>query len=80
MMIDDSISFLGSANLDSRSLAWDFEVNALIIDRNSTKELQRIFDYDKRHRCVPLTEEYWKAKPAKQKFEGWLFHFLGPFV
>ena len=42
--------------------------------------LQRIFDYDKRHRCVPLTEEYWKAKPAKQKFEGWLFHFLGPFV
>jgi len=80
MMIDDSYSFVGSANLDSRSLAWDYEVNALIMDKSTTGELQHIFEYDKSNRCVPLTEKYWKAKPKKQKIAGWLFHFLCPFV
>jgi len=80
MMIDDEVSFLGSANLDSRSLFWDFEVNALVMDKNSTHELQRIFEYDKTNRCVPLTEEYWDTKPRKQKFQGWLFNILLPFV
>ena len=80
MMVDDEVSFLGSANLDSRSLFWDFEVNALVLDKNSTHELQRIFEYDKINRCVPLTEDYWEAKPRKHKFQGWLFNILLPFV
>ena len=80
MMVDDRISFIGSANLDSRSLFWDFEVNALIFDKHSTRELQQIFNYDKTHRCVPLTEEYWEKKPKSQKFWGWFYHFLEPFV
>lgn len=80
MMIDDKTAFVGSANLDSRSLFWDFEVNALILDEHSTHELQRIFNYDKTHRCVPLTEEYWKSKPKGQRFWGWFFQILEPFV
>lgn len=80
MMVDNKTAFLGSANLDSRSLFWDFEVNAMIFDSHSTHELQSIFEFDKKHRCVPLTEEYWKKKPKSQKIMGWLWHFLQTFV
>ena len=80
MMIDGKTSFVGSANLDSRSLYWDFEVNALIEDSCSTQELMTIFTTDKNERCVPLTDEYWRTHLKKKRFWGWLFHFLQPFI
>ncbi|MBP3774962.1 MAG: cardiolipin synthase [Bacteroidaceae bacterium] len=80
MMVDDEFSYVGSANLDSRSLYFDYECNLLILDRNSTHELQRIFDYDKMNRCVRLDDTYWKKKSKGQKFSAWFYHFLQPFV
>ena len=80
MMIDNAYCFAGSANLDSRSLRCDYEINAVVLDAPSTQELQHIFVRDRDHHCVPLTDEYWKKRPKSQKFQSWLYQLLAPFV
>ena len=45
MMIDDEICSVGSANMDYRSFALNFEVNALFIIRNA-KEIKFTYEDD----------------------------------
>ena len=80
MMVDGSYSFIGSANLNSRSLSFDYECNLLVADPNTTEELKRIFFTDRDTRCFRLTPEVWKNWGRWKKAKGWLFHFLIPFV
>lgn len=42
IMVDGKFCTVGSANLNSRSLRWDYEENAVIIDKNTTKELDTL--------------------------------------
>ena len=44
LMVDGRYAFVGSANLNSRSLSNDYECNLLVADEDSTEELRRIFD------------------------------------
>ncbi len=80
MMVDDTCSYAGSANLDSRSLRCDYECNVVVFDAATTRELQRIFVRDRDNHCVRLTDEYWKRRPAFRNFQSWIYHFLAPFV
>ena len=80
MMVDNSFCYAGSANLDSRSLRCDYEVNALILDSASTHELQHIFFRDKKSQCVKMTEEYWKSRSRSKRFQSWFYQILSPFV
>lgn len=80
MMVDGLFCTVGSANLNSRSLSYDYEVNAFVMDRETTVQLQRIFERDKAD-CTRLTRENWKERRTrKERFRGWLFHFLSPFI
>lgn len=80
MMIDSLYSFVGSANLNSRSLAYDYECNVMIVDSCTTRELQHLFNSDKKLRCYRLTPEKWKQRPWGLRMQAWLFHFLEPFI
>ena len=80
MMVDSAYSFVGSANLNSRSLSFDYECNLLVADKSTTVQLQDIFSFDRDNRCFLLTHERWKQFGSWRKFKGWLFHFLMPFV
>ena len=80
MMIDSIYSFIGSANLNSRSLSFDYECNLLIADAPTTHQLISLFNRDRDEHCYLLTPELWKQLPKWNKFKGWLFHFLTPFV
>ncbi len=80
MMVDSLYSFLGSANLNSRSLSFDYECNLLVADIPTTQTLQRIFETDKQTRCFQLTPKTWKDFSKWRRFKGWLFHFLSPFT
>ena len=80
MMVDGSFCTVGSTNLDSRSLRFDYEENAVIIDRPTTMELDQMFDRDKQQ-SVYLTPETWDAfRTPWQKFRGWFAHLLSPFL
>lgn len=81
LMADSICAFIGSANLNSRSLSFDYECNLFIADPPTTHELQRIFETDKQTRCFKLTPETWKKRfDGWKRFKGWLFHFLAPVV
>lgn len=79
MMVDSAMSFVGSANLNARSLTFDYECNVLIADSFSTRQLQSVFERDKRSHCVLLTPERWEQLPRWQRFKGWLFQIFTPF-
>ncbi len=59
---DDYLSSIGSANLDFRSFAINYEVNAYIYDEQAALMNKGIFMYDLRQ-CHELTLEEWSARP-----------------
>ena len=78
IMVDGRFCTVGSANLNSRSLRFDYEENAVIIDRGTTAELSRMFDNDKA-RSFKLTPENWrKFRTPWKRFVGWFAHLLAP--
>lgn len=80
MMVDSLFCTIGSANLNSRSLTFDYEVNAFVMDTCTTQELQKVFESDKSH-CTRLTPENWKKRTTfGQRFRGWFFRFLIPLI
>lgn len=80
IMVDGRFCTVGSANLNARSLSWDYEENAVIIDRHTTAELDMMFDNDKT-KSFYLTEQSWdNFRTPWQKFVGWFAHLLTPFL
>ena len=80
MMVDGRYCTVGSTNLDARSLKCDFEENAVIIDPNTTRELDDMFWRDKQ-KSFQMTPETWdEFRTGWQKFRGWFAHLLQPFL
>ena len=44
--MDDHLSYIGSANLDNRSLRINFELNALIEDKAFAKDVESMLQED----------------------------------
>ena len=80
MMVDGQYCTVGSTNLDARSLRFDYEINALIIDKDITRQLDDKFIEDTK-KCDLLTEEEYKRSRTRwQRFRGWLGHLLTPWL
>ncbi|MEG0453998.1 MAG: phospholipase D-like domain-containing protein, partial [Bacteroides sp.] len=79
MMVDDKFCTVGTANLNSRSLRYDYETNAFIFDKEVTQELNEMFDEDVAN-CTQLTPEYWKKRSPWKKFVGWFANIFTPFL
>jgi len=52
MLIDDSVSTVGTANFDNRSFRLNFEVTALIADEKFASEMETMFEQDFAHAQV----------------------------
>ena len=76
MMVDGKVCTIGSTNLDSRSLRYDYEVNAIIADEATTRELDSLFIEDTRKSDLLTLEEWKKSRTTWQRFRGWLGHLL----
>lgn len=79
MMIDSLYCTVGSTNLNSRSLRYDYEVNAFIFDRETTAELIDMFEDDQQNSTL-LTREEYKKRSAWRRFVGWFAHLFTPFL
>ncbi len=79
MMVDSTFCTVGSANLNSRSLRYDYETNAFIFDGKTTKELNNLFEADKRNSTL-LTPERWKQRSKWKRMVGWFANLLTPFI
>jgi cardiolipin synthase len=76
MMVDGRFCTIGSANLNSRSLRYDYEANAIILSQETTSELDHIFNEDTK-KSVLMTPQWWKKERSTWgKFCGWFGHLL----
>ena len=71
MMIDGKYSMIGSANLNSRSLKWDYEESCIVFDKQTTDHLTQVFEQDKLE-CDKMTMELYKEIPKGKRVIGWL--------
>ena len=78
IMVDGRFCTVGSANLNSRSLRFDYEENAVIIDRCTTAQLSKMFDRDKTKSFLLTPNKWKKFRTPWQKFVGWFAHLLAP--
>ena len=79
MMVDSLYCTVGSTNLNSRSLHYDYEVNAFVFDKETTHELIQMFQEDKEDSTL-LTAEMYKKRTTWKKFIGWFAHLFTPFL
>ncbi len=79
MMVDDRFCTLGSANLNSRSIRYDLEVNVVVFHRETTRQLVEMFDNDKKN-SIELNEQNWKQRSKWKRTVGWFGNLLTPFI
>ena len=80
MTVDGRFCTVGSTNLDARSLRFDYEENAVILDQETTQELDLMFNHDKK-KSFRLTDETWhRFRTPWQRFVGWFGHLLQPWL
>ena len=80
IMVDGKFCTVGSANLNARSLNFDYEENAVILDPHTTRQLNDMFEADKLS-SFKLTPESWNRwRTPWKKFVGWVAHLLTPFL
>ena len=76
MMVDGKFCTVASTNLDARGLRYDYEVNALIMDEETTKKLDQKFIEDTGKSDYVSMEEWKKSRTTWQRFKGWFGHLL----
>ena len=76
---DDYLSSIGSANLDFRSFAINYEVNTYIYDEQTALMNKGIFLYDLRQ-CRELTIEEWDKRPWYSRFLESFMRLFAPLL
>jgi len=80
LMADGRYCTVGSANLDARSMRFDYEENAVILSKETTRQLDDMFNRDKLDSFY-LTPESWdEFRTPWQKFRGWMGSLLRPWL
>lgn len=77
--IDSKLCSVGTANLDMRSFKLNFEVNAMIYDKETTKELETIFLQDI-EKSTHLTNDHFKRRPFIIKVKEAISRLLSPML
>lgn len=71
MVVDDELCTVGTANLDARSLSFDYEVNVYFFSPEYCRQLNEYFNLHMRT-AVMLTEDNWKELyPRAKRRLGW---------
>ncbi|HEY7640463.1 MAG TPA: cardiolipin synthase [Steroidobacteraceae bacterium] len=75
VVIDGTVTIVGSANLDMRSFLHNEEVNAVVIDRDVGQRMEQVFEKDQKA-ARPVLLERWEKRSAWQRFkEFWVSLF-----
>lgn len=79
LVIDDKIVSVGSANMDIRSFALNFEVNAFMYSRRLAAEMNQIFEKDLQV-STRLTRQYFDNQSGWRKFKQMFSRLLTPIL
>jgi cardiolipin synthase len=70
MVVDGTISMLGSTNLDHRSIEYNLELAALIRSSKFGAQMEALFDHDVRF-AKRMTPGRWKRRPRWDRVVQW---------
>lgn len=79
VIIDDSLTVLGSSNMDVRSFEHNFEVNAFIYDEQTNAQAKKIFRKDL-HRSKLILPSEWKERSRGQRIKESACRLLAPLL
>ncbi len=79
MVSDDTLSTVGSTNMDFRSFEHNFEVNAFMYDTASALALKEIFLQDQKD-AILLQQKTWMKRPWYQKAKESIVRLLAPLL
>ncbi|MFD1032561.1 cardiolipin synthase [Metaplanococcus flavidus] len=79
LIVDEKAYSVGSANMDIRSFALNFELNAFVYDRQSAKEMADIFSQDKKL-SVELTQETFENQSWLEKAKQDVAKLVSPLL
>ena len=79
IVVDDRVLCYGTANMDIRSFALNFEVNAVLYDRNKAKEMTGYFkkDLDK---CTRITKSMYTSRKPGLRVKEQVCRLLSPLL
>jgi len=77
LLVDSVFASVGSPNVDIRSFDLDFEVTALIYDRNFASELNTLFFEDLKG-CREVVKSEWERRNRKERYKESLARIFGP--
>ena len=79
IVVDSKMLCYGSANFDIRSFAINFEVNAVIFDREKAKEMEDLFINDLKY-CTPIIKSDYAARRFSIRFKEQFFRLFSPIL
>ena len=79
MVSDDSLSTVGSTNMDFRSFEHNFEINSFIYDTETALLMKEIFLHDQRD-SVQISYKVWMRRSSKQRAKESIVRLLSPLL
>ena len=79
MVSDDTLSTVGSTNMDFRSFEHNFEINAFVYQKEFALQMKRIFTHDMHH-CERLIPSRWLKRPLKQRMAESFMRLFSPLL
>src|SRR5690554_205610 len=78
-VVDGKLASVGTANLDMRSFDLNFEVSALIYDKQIAKEVRDSF-YKDLEDSIQVDTERWKNRPKLKRITEKVVRLISPFM
>jgi cardiolipin synthase len=79
LIIDEKVFCYGTANMDIRSFALNFEVNAVVYDEKKAKEMTEYFKEDLKH-CTRITKAAYSGRSLYLRFKEQVSRLLSPLL
>jgi cardiolipin synthase len=79
MVSDQQLSVIGTANMDNRSFELNFEVNSVIYDNHTAREMTKVF-YQDLEDAQKINPEEWEKRPLYKQFPEKLSRLFSPLL
>lgn len=79
MIVDGEVFCYGTANMDIRSFALNFEVNAVVYNRKKAEEMEQIFKEDL-NVCKQITKDSYASRPLVIRIKEQVCRLMSPLL
>ena len=77
--MDEEVYCYGTANMDNRSFYLNYEINAIIYDREEVNKMRTIYEKDCEE-CKQLTIQEYDSRSLEIRIKEQIFRLLSPLL